>query len=328
MRYFYDPTVMIQAIHLNTKVDTQNGINRDLDNQAKVALLQANKLKDTASVAVKNAIISKYLSIAKNGLDNYLALLSKHSPYFPHFKAFERNYFDSRPNATLSNLPEADPSHAVHYQLARASRSFPVLPSSAGSSIETRREAIIDALCYIAAILESTVELANYKNLVDFITTDERAITLSDKALASFQARLDFVNSANPNKHRILRKLIADSFEYSDEQSVLPLSTCIKPFGLRASMLSEYGFDIKNNTNVDQDTVKDFLKLTNLLHQSYLRLPIELLATLCEEQDIKTYFSGLLAPEAYGMVYPLTRSEYLDLTLSKQVAVQQKGLSR
>lgn len=328
MRYIFDPTVMIQAIHLNTKIDTQNWINRDLDNQATNALIEGNKLKDNASHAVQYAVIEKYLSIAKNGLSNYLTLLTKHSPYFPIFTTFERNYFDSLPYSKLPNLPAAHPSHALHYQLARASRSFPDIPSSACCSIETRREAVIDALCYIAAVLESTVELANYKNLIEFITTDDRAKTLFDKALASFQARLDFINSANPNKHQILRKVIADSFEYSDDQSVLPLSSCLKPFGLRASVLFEYGFDIKNNTTVDNETVKSFLKLSNLLHQSYLRLPIELLATVCGEQDIKTYFSGLLAPEAYGMDYPLTTSEYQDLTLSKHVAVQENRLSR
>lgn len=303
--YVYNPTELINTLNGHTQNNREHDYNNRLlyENNAKQNQIAEMKLK--ISTHVNDISAHRFL----NATSEAMSLLSHgkllNEKTFPNFSLYPRKYAFTAQHRTndmmfkLNNL-----KHNYQYQIARASRSFPIdFTNSQHLNINLKRELVVEALAYIAMVINSTIEIPYYSNCLSFYQNNIKDNDKHERIQLILNARLNNAKSTNPKKHLTYKPLFDNSLAYNSNSSAIPISTKLNPYSLRQVILYNYSFDIKNNTYVEPDTRKEYLELLDILKQSYLRLPPELLAAVCEPEEILAYYDGL-APEChFGIDY-------------------------
>jgi hypothetical protein len=326
MHNIYNPTQLIQTISQNLHTNAGHKENNNMIHHANALHRKINASQQDAMEAVGDGIKRKYVPIIEHGFNDFSANPIAPSDYYPDFTQNKRNYLETKTCIHIRRFPSADLKHQCGYQLARASRSFPEFSVTPNDPIEKRREAVKDALCFMAYVLNATIELAYCHNAVTFYEEQNKSdqptiVDLVNKTLN----RVNHILSNRPDKHKAYKSIIFGELDYENEDSAIPNQSCLKPYGIREVSLMTSGYDPKSNTVLDASSVQEILPLFNLVRQSYIRLPVTLLAAACSEQEIKTYYKELYPADNYGMKYNLNATELIVLTLKHKELLKNKG---
>jgi hypothetical protein len=333
MNYIYNPARLIQSISENQRTNAGHRENNNILNDANALHYKINACKNVAVTAFNKGVSIKYMPIVEQGFYDFSANPIGSSDYYPDFSQHERNYLETQAYLCKGNYPRAGQKHQCSYQLARASRSFPEFNVAPSDPIESRREAIKDALCFMAYVLNATIELPYYHNLLNFYDNkfDDKSM---DTLTSSMLRRVELINSKGCDKHKAYKSIIFGELYYDNEDSAIPVKSSLKPYGVRELSLIKTGYDPKSNTVLDASSVNEILPLFNLVSQSHIRLPVALLATVCSEHEIRDYYSGLHSAANYGMQYNLNESALTALTLkykdslNRNQSEKTKGMSK
>lgn len=320
-RYPYNPIEVLNSLKGHTEIKREVSLSNNLVHQHNRNVNLINDIRAESLGFLDKISKVKYLDLLNAAKDNYLNDSPTEDARYPTFQWYYREHmsFEKADPFSLSfNTPHQ--KHRFIYDLARYSRAYPIDTASIlKSNIDEKREIVIDCLSYIAMAINATVELQYYVNCVDFYTSqfNDNPEILSNVS-ASLRNRLNIIEQISPNKHKAFKKIIASNPKYNDNGSIIPTSDSISDYGIRAIVLRQFQFDIKNKQFVPPEVAQQYISKLGLLKQSYFRLPVDLLASACSIGEISSYYDQLEPAEDYGMSYLLSNEQFKNYTIERR----------